>query len=101
MVEAVQPFPLAKAIGFKSQYLAGFQAEKRDIEYQAIKADIQNELRDYSEKLLRDTANGYTTLTGVRTSAEITGEKMNMSCYRSGLLLTVATILTRKSIIMQ
>ncbi|MDB7100794.1 ATP-binding protein [Enterococcus mundtii] len=75
MVEAVQPFPLAKAIGFKSQYLAGFQAEKRDIEYQAIKADIQNELRDYSEKLLRDTANGYTTLTGVRASAEITGEK--------------------------
>lgn len=75
MVEAVQPFPLAKAIGFKSQYLAGFQAEKRDIEYQALKADIQNELRDYSEKLLRDTANGYTTLTGVRTSTEITGQK--------------------------
>ena len=29
MVETVQPFPLEKAIDFKSQYLAGFQAEKR------------------------------------------------------------------------
>ena len=38
MVEGVQPFPLDKAIDFKSQYLAGFQAEKRDIEYEAIKS---------------------------------------------------------------
>ncbi|WP_165003004.1 MULTISPECIES: TFIIB-type zinc ribbon-containing protein [unclassified Enterococcus] len=74
MVEGVQPFPLNKAIDFKSQYLAGFQAEKRDIEYEAIKSQVQAELRDYSEKLLKDTANGYTTLTGVRTSADITSE---------------------------
>ncbi|ENZ9221049.1 TFIIB-type zinc ribbon-containing protein [Enterococcus hirae] len=74
MVEAVQPFPLNKAIDFKSQYLAGFQAEKRDIEYEAIKSQVQDELQDYSEKLLRDTANGYTTLTNVRTSTDITSE---------------------------
>ncbi|HGF7798961.1 TFIIB-type zinc ribbon-containing protein [Enterococcus faecium] len=77
MVEGVQPFPLDKAIDFKSQYLAGFQAEKRDIEYEAIKSQIQSELKDYSEKLLKDTANGYTTLTGVRTSASITNEVNN------------------------
>lgn len=75
MVEAVQPFLLDKAIDFKSQYLAGFQAEKRDIEYEAIKSTIQEELQEYSEKLLRDTASGYTTLTNVRTSADITSEK--------------------------
>ncbi|WP_369673341.1 TFIIB-type zinc ribbon-containing protein [Enterococcus faecium] len=77
MVEGVQPFPLDKAIDFKSQYLAGFQAEKRDIEYEAIKSQIQSELKDYSEKLLKDTANGYTTLTSVRTSASITNEVNN------------------------
>lgn len=77
MVEGVQPFPLDKAIDFRSQYLAGFQAEKRDIEYEAIKSQIQSELKDYSEKLLKDTANGYTTLTGVRTSASITNEVNN------------------------
>lgn len=77
MVEGVQPFPLDKVIDFKSQYLAGFQAEKRDIEYEAIKSQIQSELKDYSEKLLKDTANGYTTLTGVRTSASITNEVNN------------------------
>lgn len=75
MVETVQPFPLEKAIDFKSQYLAGFQAEKRDIDYQAIKSQVQSELQDYSEKLLRDTASGYTTLTNVHASADITSEK--------------------------
>lgn len=75
MVEAVQPFPLEKAIDFKNQYLAGFQAEKRDIDYQTIKSQIHSELQDYSEKLLRDTASGYTTLTNVHASADITSEE--------------------------
>ncbi|MBO0466775.1 TFIIB-type zinc ribbon-containing protein [Enterococcus plantarum] len=75
MVEAVQPFLIDKAVSFKSQYLAGFQAEKRDIEYETIQNAIQNELKDYSESLLRDTASGYTTLTNLRTDISLNSEK--------------------------
>ncbi|MGX7148522.1 ATP-binding protein [Enterococcus ureasiticus] len=75
MVEAVQPFLLDKAVSFKSQYLAGFQAEKRDIEYEAIQKSIQSELKDYSESLLRDTASGYTTLTKLRTDISLDSEE--------------------------
>lgn len=75
MVEAVQPFVLDKAVSFKSQYLAGFQAEKRDIEYEAIQRSIQSELKDYSESLLRDTASGYTTLTKSRTDISLESEE--------------------------
>ncbi|MCA5012576.1 MULTISPECIES: TFIIB-type zinc ribbon-containing protein [unclassified Enterococcus] len=75
MVETVQPFPIDKARSFKSQYLAGFQAEKRDIEYEAIQQAIQNELKDYSESLLRDTAAGYTSLTKLRTDISLADEK--------------------------
>lgn len=75
MVEAVQPFVLDKAVSFKSHYLAGFQAEKRDIEYEAIQKAIQDELKDYSEALLRDTASGYTTLTKLRTDISLDREK--------------------------
>ncbi|MGM0123576.1 hypothetical protein IGI37_000948 [Enterococcus sp. AZ194] len=74
MVEQVQPFPLDKAVDFKSQYLAGFQAEKRDIEYGAIRDSVRNELEDYSEDLLRETASGYATLTGVNTDIAINEE---------------------------
>ncbi|OTN90157.1 hypothetical protein A5819_002656 [Enterococcus sp. 7E2_DIV0204] len=75
MVEAVQPFLLDKAVAFKSQYLAGFQVEKRDIEYDAIQNAIQSELKDYSESLLRDTASGYTTLTKLRTDISLENEE--------------------------
>lgn len=75
MVEAVQPFLLDKAVPFKSQYLAGFQAEKRDIEYESIKDTIQNELKNYSESLLRNSASGYTTLTNVKTNIQMEAEK--------------------------
>ncbi|OJG67388.1 hypothetical protein RV09_GL002604 [Enterococcus moraviensis] len=77
MVEAVQPFLLDKAVSFKSQYLAGFQAEKRDIEYETIQKAIHDELEDYSESLLRDTASGYTTLTKLRTDIAFDTEKNN------------------------
>lgn len=75
MVEGVQPFLLDKAIPFKSQYLAGFQAEKRDIEYIELKAAVQDELKDYAQSLLQDTASGYTTLSKVRSSVSIQDEK--------------------------
>lgn len=74
MVEGVQPFLIDQAVPFKSQYLAGFQAEKRDIEYEAIKKHVQQELQDYSESLLRDSASGYTTLTNVRTDISLNQE---------------------------
>lgn len=75
MVEAVQPFLLDKAVPFKSQYLAGFQAEKRDIEFEAIKENVTAELKNYSESLLRDTASGYTTLTKVQTNISLENEQ--------------------------
>lgn len=75
MVEGVQPFQLDKAIPFKSQYLAGFQAEKRDIEYIDLKSSVQDELENYAQTLLQDTASGYTTLSKVKSSINIQEEK--------------------------
>lgn len=61
MVESVQPFPLENAIDFKNQYLAGFQAEKRDIEYQMLAQGVETELKDYAGTLLKNSVNSYTT----------------------------------------
>ena len=71
MVESVQPFPIEKAIDFKNQYLAGFQAEKRDIEYHTLKEDVQKELNDYGETLLRNSVNGYTSFRKSNSQLEL------------------------------
>lgn len=75
MVEAVQPFLLAKAIPFKSQYLAGFQAEKRDIEYEEIRQTVEKELQSYAKSILTDTASGYTSLSKVQADISLRNEQ--------------------------
>ncbi|MDT2758555.1 TFIIB-type zinc ribbon-containing protein [Enterococcus xiangfangensis] len=63
MVEGVQPFPIDQAVDFHTEYLSGFQAEKRDIEITELSEQINHELTEYTEDLLRDTVAGYTTFT--------------------------------------
>lgn len=61
MVESVQPFQLERAVNFKDQYLSGFQAEKRDIEYETLEPEVEKELKGYAEKLLRETVGSFST----------------------------------------
>ncbi|MBP2099768.1 ATP-binding protein [Enterococcus rivorum] len=77
MIEDVQPYLLDKAIPFKSQYLAGFQAEKRDIEYKSFKESIETELKNYSELLLSETISGYTRLTKIQKNVSLANEQIN------------------------
>lgn len=74
MVTSVQPFSMEKAIPFHTQYLAGFQAEKRDIEYDTLKPEIQQELKNYTAELLKSTANRYNTVVTEHTEAIIEKE---------------------------
>lgn len=71
MVKMVQPFDLDKSVDFKSQYLAGFQAEKRDIEIADLRAEINTDFKDYTKQIFRDTVNGYSTVTESRGSIDI------------------------------
>lgn len=62
MLESVQPFPVDDVREFHTQYLSGFQAEKRDIEFQDIQQDVALELTNHTESLLLNDVIGYTTL---------------------------------------
>ncbi|WP_251866792.1 TFIIB-type zinc ribbon-containing protein [Enterococcus malodoratus] len=71
MVEGVQPFPIDQAVDFHTEYLSGFQAEKRDIEIKDLAEQIDHELTEYTEDLLRDTVSGYTTFTPSSQSVDV------------------------------
>lgn len=71
MVSMVQPFRLDKSVDFKSQYLAGFQAEKRDIEIVDLQEEVNRELKDFSREIFKDTVAGYTSVTDTRASISI------------------------------
>lgn len=71
MVNQVQPFPINNAVDFKTEYLSGFQAEKRDIEMRDLSADVSRELNEYTDNLMRDTITSYTTFNKKSSSIAI------------------------------
>lgn len=64
MLQCVHPFDLTKACPFAMSYLSGFQAEKRDIEQNEIKQQVDAQMHNYCQTLLKDTMAEYT---GIKT----------------------------------
>ena len=59
MLQCVHPFDLTQSKPFAMSYLAGFQAEKRDIEKAEINDAVQQQMHEYGKQLLKDTMSEY------------------------------------------
>jgi len=55
----LMPYHFDKMQDFHMGYLSGFMAEKRDIEKESIKQQVQAEAKKYADIMMRDTINGY------------------------------------------
>ncbi len=62
LLKYVHPYDLSKIRDFSMTYLAGYQAEKRDIEKSAIEKDIDAESKRRCENAVRDTMKQYTSV---------------------------------------
>ena len=56
-------------------YLSGFLAEKRDIEKEAMKQELEQEIKGYGKQLLRDTISGYSGVNINSYTLKTIGEK--------------------------
>ena len=52
--DGIHPFPLEDAKPFAGAYLSGFLAERRDLDADSIREDVEREVRSYVEPLLAD-----------------------------------------------
>lgn len=62
MIESVQPFDTNKAKAFSSKYLAGFLADKRDLDYEDLSSEVQAELESYGSAMMKGTVQGFTQI---------------------------------------
>lgn len=62
MLEGILPYPKNEHIDFSIPYLQGFVAKKRDLERDDVSDEVKERMRGYSESMLRDTINGYTSV---------------------------------------
>lgn len=62
LAEGVLPYDVGKVQKFHMGYLSGFLAEKRDLERRDLQAEVSADAKKFGERLLRDTAGGYSQL---------------------------------------
>lgn len=55
--DGIHPFPMQETEPFSSAYLTGFLAERRDLDADSIRADVENELERYVEPMLTGDLN--------------------------------------------
>ena len=75
LAEGVFPYDMKKKKEFHMGYLSGFQAEKRDMEQESIRQEIDQEVKNYGKLLLRDTISGYSGVTVNSHNMKILEEK--------------------------
>lgn len=63
LATGVLPFDMKQMKEFHMGYLSGFQAEKRDVEQENLRQEIEQEVKGYGKQLLRDTISGYSGVT--------------------------------------
>lgn len=71
--DGIHPFPLEKAKPFSGAYLSGFLAERRDIDADSIREDVEKEVAEYVTPMLRDTLSYESTQ--VNSSSKVRGMK--------------------------
>lgn len=62
LARGLMPYDFSQMKEFKTGYLSGFLAERRDIERQEVETKMQQEMRDSAERLLRESISGYNSV---------------------------------------
>lgn len=70
-MEAIEPFDLSTAKDFATAYLAGYLAEKYDVEAEECKPRANERIKNTTEELFRESVGGYDTVTTEHSNVRI------------------------------
>lgn len=75
LVEGVLPFEMEKLQPFSMSYLSGFMAEKRDMDEDKFRDEVQQEVKGFADHSLQSEAVGYDSLQVRQQTTELKQEK--------------------------
>lgn len=75
MLKGIFPYEFGAMETFHMGFLSGFQAEKRDIEKASLTEEVHQQMKEYSQKRIRDTISGHHGFSMQGQSCEIAEEK--------------------------
>lgn len=88
LMESIEPFDFSQAVDFRTAYLAGYLADKYDVDAEKSSERANARVRNSTEDAFRDTVRGYATVTPEATSIRLHNGKTRYALYPVWILNT-------------
>ena len=88
LMESIEPFDFSQAVDFQTAYLAGFMADKYDVDAAESVERANNRIKQSTEDAFAATVEGYTTVTPAATSINLENGTAKYALFPVWLLNT-------------
>lgn len=88
MMESIEPFDLSEGVDFQTAYLAGFFADKYDVDAEHSVERANERVRASTEDAFRSTVHGYMTVIPEQINVQLSNSKVRYALYPVWLLTT-------------
>ena len=88
LMESLEPYDLSKAVGFQTAYLAGYLADKYDVNAKESEPRANDRIRTSVEQVFRDTVVGYNSVIAHSSAIRLSNGKVRYALYPVWLLST-------------
>lgn len=88
LMESIEPFDVSQAVDFKTAYLAGYLADKYDVDAEQSASRANERIRKSAENAFEATVQGYTAVTKEAGSIQLQNGKVKYALFPVWLLST-------------
>ena len=88
LMESIEPFDFSEAVDFQTAYLAGYLADKYDVDAENSISRANDRVRKTTEQTFRDTARGYATVVPESVKVRLSNGSAKYALYPVWLLNT-------------
>ena len=88
LMESIEPFDYSQAVDFQTAYMAGYLADKYDVDIDSNAERINKRVKQSTESALKSTVTGYSSVTQEGSSVQSKNGKVTYAMYPVWLLNT-------------
>ena len=88
LMESIEPYDFSEAVDFQTAYLAGYLADKYDVDENASVERANDRIRNSVEEEFKSTVRGYATVTAESTSVRLKNGEAKYALYPVWVLNT-------------
>lgn len=88
LMESIEPYDLSQGVDFQTAYLAGYLADKFDVEADDCKSRANDRIRTSTEEAFAATTAGYTSVIPEATNIHLSGGRVRYALLPAWILTT-------------